>query len=128
MSRVLITDDSLLQRRTLSAIVTDAGYEVDTACNGQEALEKIQAHPPDCLLLDMLMPIMDGVQLLEQLEFQGVTLPVIVLSADVQEWLKNRCLELGATSFLNKPVKQDQVRQALENIFSTSVPKETPCS
>ena len=121
MSRVLITDDSLLQRRTLSAIVADAGHEVDTACNGQEAIEKIQATPPDCLLLDMLMPVMDGVQVLEQLESQGVKLPVIVLTADVQDWLKDRCLELGVKAFLNKPVKQDQLQQALEHIFSAAV-------
>ena len=122
MSRVLITDDSLLQRRTLSAIVADAGHEVDTACNGQEAIEKIQTNPPDCLLLDMLMPIMDGVQVLEQLESQGLKLPVIVLTADVQEWLKDRCMELGANTFLNKPVKQDLLREALDSIFSTSIP------
>ncbi len=121
MSRVLITDDSLLQRKTLSAIVADVGHEVDTACNGQEALDKIQASPPDCLLLDMLMPVMDGVQVLEALESQGLKLPVIVLTADVQEWLKDRCLELGANTFLNKPVKQDQLRQALENIFAASI-------
>jgi len=127
MSRILITDDSLLQRKTLSAIVTDVGHEVDTACNGQEALEKIRTNPPDCMLLDMLMPIMDGVQVLEQLESQGVKIPVIVLTADVQEWLKDRCLELGVKAFLNKPVKQDQLRQALENIFSASVPTEAPC-
>jgi len=128
MSRVLITDDSLLQRKTLSAIVTDAGHEVDTACNGKEALEKIQANPPECLVLDMLMPIMDGVQVLEQLETQGMKLPVIVLTADVQEWLKDRCQELGVKAFLNKPVKQDQLRQALENIFSPSAPAEASCS
>ena len=121
MSRVLITDDSLLQRKTLLAIVADAGHDVDTACNGQEAIEKIQANPPDCLLLDMLMPIMDGVQVLEQLESLGIKLPIIVLTADVQEWLKDRCLELGVTAFLNKPVKQDQLRQALESIFAASV-------
>ena len=56
MSHELITDDSLLQRKTFSAIVADAGHEVDTACNGREALEKIQANPPDCQLSDMLMP------------------------------------------------------------------------
>jgi CheY-like chemotaxis protein len=128
MSRILITDDSLLQRRTLSAIVADGGYEVDTACNGQEALEKIKASPPHCLLLDMLMPVMDGVQVLETLESQGVKLPIIVLTADVQEWLKDRCLELGATSFLNKPVKQDQLLQALRNILPTPQPTEAPCT
>lgn len=128
MNRVLITDDSLLQRKTLSAIVADGGYEVDTACNGQEALEKIKVNRPDCLMLDMLMPVMDGVQVLETLESQGVKLPIIVLTADVQEWLKDRCLELGATSFLNKPVKQDQLQQALRNILPTPQPTEAPCT
>ena len=128
MNRILITDDSLLQRKTLSAIVTDAGYEVDTACNGQEALEKIQASPPDCLLLDMLMPIMDGVQVLEQLKALGIKIPVIVLTADVQEWLKDRCLELDAHTFLSKPVKQDLLRQALENIHSSITTTIAHCS
>jgi len=128
MSRVLITDDSLLQRKTLSAIVVEAGHEVETACNGQEALEKIQANPPDCLLLDMLMPIMDGVQVLEQLESQGLKLPVIVLTADVQEWLKTQCLELGATNFLNKPIKQDQLQTALQDILHAPQSTETPCT
>jgi len=128
MSRVLITDDSLLQRKTLSAIVVEAGHEVETACNGQEALEKIQANPPDCLLLDMLMPIMDGVQVLEQLESQGLKLPVIVLTADVQEWLKTRCLELGATTFLNKPIKQAQLQEALQQILPTPQSTEVSCT
>ena len=71
MSRILLIDDSSFQRRILFGILQQLGYEVDTACNGQDALEKIQAHPPDCLLLDMLMPIMNGVQLLEHMESQG---------------------------------------------------------
>ena len=128
MSRVLITDDSLLQRRTLSAIVADMGHEVDTACNGQEAVEKIQANQPDCLLLDMLMPIMDGVQVIETLQSRGVKLPIIVLTADVQDWLKERCLELGATMFMNKPVKQDLLRQALQDILVAPQPTEAPCT
>ncbi len=128
MSRVLITDDSLLQRRTLSAIVADMGHEVDTACNGQEAVEKIQANKPDCLLLDMLMPIMDGVQVIETLQSRGVKLPIIVLTADVQDWLKDRCLELGATMFMNKPVKQDLLQQALQDILAAPQPTEAPCT
>lgn len=128
MSRVLITDDSLLQRKTLSAIVQDEGHEVETANNGREALEKIQTNPPDCLLLDMLMPEMDGMQVLEILHSQGKKLRIIVLTADVQEWLKTRCLELGAISFLNKPVKQDQLRQALKDILGSPQHLESACT
>ena len=128
MSRVLITDDSKLQRRTLSAIVADVDHEVDTAYNGQEAIETIQANTPDCLLVDMLMPVIDGIQVLETLESRGVKWPIIVLTADVQEWLKDRCLELGVTMFSNKPVKQDQLQQALRDILPVPQPTETPCT
>jgi CheY-like chemotaxis protein len=128
MSRVLITDDSLLQRKTLSAIVQDEGYEIDTASNGREALEKIQTELPDCLLLDMLMPEIDGVQVLEALQSHDIKLPIIVLTADVQDWLKTRCLELGATKFLNKPVKQEQLRKALQEILRTPQSLEATCT
>ena len=100
----------------------DQGHEVDTANNGREALEKIQANPPDCLLLDMLMPLVDGILVLETLQSQGIRLRIIVLTADVQEWVKARCLELGVTTFLNKPVKQEQLRIALQAILSTPQP------
>jgi len=62
------------------------------------------------------------------LESRGVKLPVMVLTADVQEWLKDRCLELGVQAFLNKPVEQDQLRQALNGILSASVPSEVRCT
>ncbi len=121
MIHILLIDDSSFQRRILLGMLQKLGHKVETACNGQDALENIQAHPPDCLLLDMLMPTMNGMQLLEQLESRGMTLPVIVLTADVQESMKDRCLELGVTTFLNKPVKQDQLRKALDSIFSAAV-------
>ena len=128
MSRILITDDSLLQRKTLSAIVQNEGHTVETATNGREALEIIQANPPDCLLLDMLMPEVDGIQVFETLKANDCRLPVIVLTADIQEWMKTRCLELGAAAFLNKPVKQDRLCAALKQILEHSPNQEAPCS
>ena len=128
MSRILITDDSLLQRRTLSAIVKDEGHEVETATNGREALECIQVQAPDCLLLDMLMPEVDGIQVLEALRSQNQNFPVIVLTADIQDWLKERCLELGAKKFLNKPVKQEELRTALQEVLTGTVSQEVTCN
>ena len=58
MSRILIVDDSLLQRKMLSSIVVDEGYEAQTASDGQEGLNIILAQTPDCVILDMLMPEM----------------------------------------------------------------------
>ena len=127
MSRILITDDSSSQRIILSGILEKLGHEVETAGNGQEALEKIEANPPDCMLLDNLMPVMDGLQTLEALKAKNITLPIIMLTADIQEWLRTRCLELGATTFLNKPVKQAQIEAALQQIFPTPQTTEVPC-
>ena len=127
MSRILIADDSSSQRIILSRILKTLGHEIDTAGNGQEALEKIEADPPDCMLLDNLMPVMDGLQTLEALQARNITLPIIMLTADIQEWLKTRCLELGATLFLNKPVKQAQIQEALQQILPTRQTTEVAC-
>ncbi len=128
MSRILITDDSSSQRIILSGILTKLGYEIETAGNGQEALEKIEANLPDGMLLDNLMPVMDGLQTLEALEARNITLPIIMLTADIQDWLRTRCLELGATIFLNKPIKQAQLQEALQQILSATQTSEVPCT
>lgn len=120
MSRVLIVDDSLLQRKVLSGIVEDEGYEVQTASNGREGLDFIIATPPDCMILDMLMPEVDGLQVLEALHSRNITLPIVVITADLQETVKTRCLELGARYFLNKPAKQEDVRATLKLLLSQS--------
>ena len=128
MSRILITDDSSSQRIILSGILKKLGHEIETAKNGQEALEKIEANPPDCMLLDNLMPVMDGLQTLEALQARNIKLPIIMLTADLQEWLKIRCLELGATIFLNKPTKEAQLQEALQQILPTPQSTEVPCT
>ena len=74
------------------------------------------------------MPEIDGVQVLETLQSQGVALPIIVMTADVQEWLKARCIELGATVFLNKPVKQDVLRATLKEMLKPLQSLESPCA
>ncbi len=118
MSRILITDDSMVQRLTLSAIVKAEGHEVVTANNGREAIESIKAQVPDCMLLDILMPEMDGVQVLEALEAENIQVTVIMISADVQKCVRSRCLELGAKDFLNKPIQQDALCAALKKYLS----------
>ncbi len=128
MSRVLVTDDSSAQRLIISSIVQKMGHEIDTACNGQEAIEKIQANQPDCLLLDILMPVMDGMKVLETLESKGIKIPIIVLTADVQTDLKEQCLEFGVNTFMNKPINKNKLQEALESILSSPQTTETPCT
>lgn len=117
MPKILIVDDSLLQRRTITAIVQDLGYDSEMAENGLIGLEKIKTQTPDCVILDMLMPEMNGVQVLENLKQADIRVPVIVVTADIQEWIKAQCLELGAKAFLNKPVQQDKLAEVLRSVL-----------
>jgi len=98
-------DDDLLNRILLSTNLREDGYTVELAENGRQALEMLGAQPFDVVLLDLLMPEMDGYQVLEQIKANSTwrNIPVIVVSSlDEMESIL-RCIEMGATDYLPKP-------------------------
>ena len=99
---VLIVDDEPNMRGFLRMALEDEGYTVRTATNGQEALDRVRRTPPDAILLDLMMPVMDGWSFLtaRRTLSSEYRCPVIVMSA-VGGW--NLARELGAASFLAKP-------------------------
>lgn len=119
MAEILIIEDSTFQRNFLSKAVTEAGHTVTEAANGREGLEKIVAEAPDLVLCDLLMPEMGGIELLEDLDNRGIKLPVIVVTADIQETTRQRCLELGVSTVLNKPPKAQELLDAIEAVLKT---------
>ena len=104
-ARILVADDDLLYRTLFAACLEDAGYEVRSVSNGAEALAAVDAGPFDLLLLDLFMPVLDGLSTLKQLQARGVLsrLPVIVITASDEPESLGRCLEAGALDFLPKP-------------------------
>lgn len=102
-ARVLVADDNpdilFLLRTNLDA----AGFETLTASDGEMALRMIEEEEPDVLLLDLMMPVLDGWGVLEQLEREGRDLPVIVVSASDSAANIQRATELGATGYVTKP-------------------------
>ena len=103
-AKVLVVDDTPVDRDTLSRHVQQEGYVVDTAEHGREALEKLRAEPFDLVLLDVQMPEMDGPQLLETLRNDAALahIPVIMVSAVDDIDITVHCLELGADDYLPK--------------------------
>ncbi len=102
---ILVVDDDLLNRILLSTNLQEDGYTVEMAENGRQALEMLDTQPFDVVLLDLLMPEMDGYQVLEQMKANGSwrNIPVIVVSSlDEMESIL-RCIEMGATDYLPKP-------------------------
>ena len=102
--RILLVDDNRLNRLQLSRVLHQLGHEVELAEDGQQAMELIKASRYDLMLLDIVMPVMNGYELLEQMKVDGIVdLPVIVISAldDVESIV--RCIEMGAEDYLTKP-------------------------
>lgn len=104
---VLVVDDSALMRNLVSRIIdsTPNLTVVGTAMNGQFALEKIPTVKPDIIVLDIEMPVMNGLEFLDERKKRGIDIPVIVLSSLTSEGatITMRCLEKGASDFVQKP-------------------------
>ncbi len=108
--RILVVDDDALLRSSVAAVLMDEGYDVELAGDGVEALAKIHASPPDVILLDVLMPRMNGKALLETLHSSAETagIPVLVMTA-LHGFESHRTIELGATDLVEKPFDVDEL-------------------
>ena len=104
-ARILVVDDELLNRIVLSTNLEEAGYIVETAEDGQQALGMLNTQPFDVVLLDLIMPRMDGYQVLAQMKSDDLLrrIPVIVISSMDEMESAVRCIEMGATDYLTKP-------------------------
>lgn len=105
---VLICDDSNMARKQVLRILPESLSEnVQLATNGVEALEILNNQAIDVLFLDLTMPVVDGVGVLQGIKEAGLNVNVFVISADIQPEMQNKVLELGAKAFLRKPVQLD---------------------
>ncbi|WP_293338550.1 response regulator [Microcoleus sp. CAWBG58] len=119
MGLVLIVDDAAFSRRMIRKAVEEAGHQVIEAANGQEGLDMAASKSPDCMMTDLLMPEMDGFALLKALREKGSKIPVIVLSADIQDSARQKCEELGAFMMLKKPPKGPEIQAAIQKALDS---------
>jgi CheY-like chemotaxis protein len=113
---VLVVDDSNAARMQICSIIENAGYNTVQANNGKVALEMIDEFDLSAILLDLLMPEMDGFDVLKIMKEKHISIPVIILSADIQDEVKQECFDLGAVGFLNKPFKAQDIIDAILNL------------
>ena len=108
MKRILVVDDERQILRMLRMALQSSGYEVATAGNGLQALEKIKEQLPDLVITDLAMPEMNGVELTHAIR-QGGETPVIVLSVRDTEAMKVRALDAGADDYVTKPFNMPEL-------------------
>ena len=118
MPTILLIDDSKFSRTLAKAALGEAGYQIIEAEDGEQGLAQIRSHQPDCVMLELLMPVLDGPGFLARLRGEGSNLPVIVLSADIQSSSRTMCEELGISGFLNKPWKAPDLLRLVSEVLT----------
>ncbi|MGC9316653.1 MAG: response regulator transcription factor [Armatimonadota bacterium] len=119
--KILVVDDERHIVRLVEVNLTRAGYDVLTAYDGVEALEKVEEEQPDMIVLDVMMPRMDGFEVLKHLQADPETqdIPVIMLTAKAQDADIFRGWSSGVSSYLTKPFNPRELLTFVERIFQS---------
>ncbi len=117
---VLVVDDDASVRGLLGYVLHDEGYEVTEAADGDEALQQLIMAAPDCVVLDLMMPKVDGIEVLRRRRDQGLATRsrVLVLTAKTDPQDAVWCWELGADEFLTKPVDPERLAREVRQLLA----------
>jgi len=118
--KILVVDDDSDIREFLVKGLLRNGYEVVSACDGEEALAKIKSDDPDVILLDLVMPKLNGVEVLREIKhkFKDKWRPVIIVSAKTELESFKQCYGLDADHYLTKPCNMDNILRGIETMIS----------
>jgi len=120
---ILVVDDEPDVAQLLSLILKTDGYNVLVAVDGQEALERARKEAPDLILLDVMLPKLDGYRVARMLKFDEnyKHIPIIMLTAKIQEKDKKTGMEMGADDYLTKPFEIPILQQKVREILARKV-------
>ena len=112
---ILITDDNQVSLRLIEGVLSDSGYSVVTADSGENALLKVNEAKPDLILLDVMMPEMNGYEVCSRLQENVETayIPVVFFTALGDEQNKAKAFSVGGADYLVKPIKRDTLLKAV---------------
>jgi signal transduction histidine kinase/CheY-like chemotaxis protein len=115
-TRLLLVEDNLVNQKVVLAILRKKGYHIDVANDGREALERLNAAAYDLVLMDVQMPVLDGLEAtrLIRREARWDTLPIIAMTAHAMNGDRERCLQAGMTGYISKPVQPAHLVATIE--------------
>ncbi|HKD66200.1 MAG TPA: response regulator [Candidatus Binataceae bacterium] len=123
---ILIVDDELGVLEVLEYILKDLGYSVVSALNGRDALERVKENKPDLMMVDFMMPVMDGTALLQALRSDPdhCAIPVILTSALPEQTVREKAS--GYNVFLRKPYKSEKLLEAIKSLLGSGTDSNEP--
>ena len=119
MPSVAIVDDEEGIRKALGRLLRAAGLEAHGYANGQEFLTAAAERRPDCVVLDLHMPGISGLQVLRKLKATGLLLPIVVITAHDEAETREQCLSTGARAYLRKPLEDRVLLNAISVALRT---------
>ena len=118
MGKILVVDDAAFMRMMIKDNLKKAGYsDFVEAGDGEDAIAKYNEHRPDLVLLDITMPIKDGIEALTAIKLSDSKAKVVMCSAMGQEGMVVEAIKLGALDFIVKPFKPDRLIQTVKNVL-----------
>ena len=117
-SHISVVDDDASVREALANLISSVGYEVELYASAEEFLASTDVSMAACLVLDLRMPGMDGLELLRRLAAEGHAPPVIVITAHGDDEARAESLAAGAVAFLNKPFKEETLLSAIDSALA----------
>lgn len=119
MAKILVVDDSDLERLAMSDILRKAGHTVIEAENGEKGVAAAQLHMPSAIMMDIVMPVMEGFRALKRLKMDEATknIPVVMVSSKSQESDKFRAEQLGASGYVIKPATAASVLPVIKQLI-----------
>jgi len=122
--RVLVAEDHPVNRQYMAALLDSLGHDAHFSSHGEEALQAVQQHDFDLVLMDLNMPVMDGLEATRAIRAlpnrKAATVPIVALTADALELTRQRCLVAGMNDFLTKPISPDKLASALRRLFGSA--------
>jgi len=121
VTRILVVDDSPTEVHVLKSMLEKSGYQVATALSGEEGIKAAQAHKPDLILMDVVMPGINGFQATRELSTSPETahIPVIIVTTKDQQTDKVWASRQGAKDYLVKPVKENELLNSVKSHLAT---------
>lgn len=118
-AKILVVEDDDDIRDSLKELLEEEGYQVDTAANGEQALNRLRGEAPQLILLDLMMPVMDGWEFAERIRGRPdwAQIPVIVLSADRN--IGDKARKLGAVGYLAKPFELSELLSLVQTSLTS---------
>lgn len=121
--KVMVVDDCQTTRKILSLYLKSKGFEVVSAENGLDAIEKLASHDVNLIMSDLNMPFMDGIELVKTLKADPTTshIPILMVTTEADPEERQKAMEAGASAYLVKPVTAEivalNIREILKDIF-----------